>query len=174
MKLVRRAAKAGVKFGGYVKGSAHKGLTAYTDYGTKTVYVPHTQTDPILAMSDFVFELRNAMQAGKLSTTWSKAKKRQINAYQFAYNNVAIEVESALSTGLIWSQSPLRRRMGRRQRKKYDKANYLSMYLAYKSGKKTKDQLIKQALKRTYKSGIFRGWTVEKKFTEQYKSIPRP
>ena len=92
---------------------------------------------------------------------------RRINAKQYAYRIVKLEIEAELSTGMVWSKM---RQKGYKARKwsKYDKDFFLKSYKAYKAGKKTKHQITKEALKRKYKTGRFKGWTVERFYMAQY------
>jgi len=165
MKLVRAAAAKGVQFGGYSS-------RAFNNAGTKgkKVYIPKSWTDKFVVMSGFVFELNNAMRKAKFNAVMRLGKKGLIKAKQYAYRIVALEIEAMLSTGAIWFKMRQGSYKGRAWNK-YDKNFYLAAYKAYKSKRKSKDDLIKAALKRTYKTGLFRGWTVEKYYMEQYKNL---
>ena len=54
---------------------------------------------------------------------------------------------------------------------KYDADFYLSEYKAFKDGKKTKDDMIKNVLKRVYSSGTDKGKSVEQFYMDEYKSL---
>jgi hypothetical protein len=168
MRLVRQAQAARVVFGGYAEHGPVKHAKAYTK-GNK-VYVPKARTDKVLAMGDFVFELKNAMNRPRSTALMGRAKRRQITAKQYAYKMVELEVEAMLQTGKIWFG--MRRSFARGAGwRKYDKAFYLSAYKAFKAGRKTKHDLVWAALKRVYRGGLFIGWTVERYYMEQYRSL---
>src|SRR4029078_2952866 len=107
MKLVNEAEAAGIEFGGYSEDGSGPTLgRAYTS--GKSVYVPKTRTDPIIAMSDFLFELNNALRAPKfaeLNKEAAKGSKGSLTAKQFAYKNVEQEVEGMLRLGEIWFET---------------------------------------------------------------------
>ena len=60
LQLIKEAAAAGVKFGGYAEDGPGKNAWAYTI--GDTIYVPKARTDLVLAISDFLFELNNAVR----------------------------------------------------------------------------------------------------------------
>jgi Zn-dependent peptidase ImmA (M78 family) len=165
MKLMKTATAKGVVFGGYPL--KRHGITSRAHTVGNKVYIPKGRTDKFLAMSDFVFEVNIAMRKKRSDTIKKLASQRRITAKQYAYRIVRLEIEAMLNTGLVWFKM---RKKGYKGRKwsKYDKDFYLSSYKAFKTGKKTKNQLIKDALKRTYKTGIFAGWTVERYYMAQY------
>ncbi len=168
MKLVKTASAKGAVFGGYPTVQHGSKQNAYTV--GNTFYIPKTQTDKFKAMSDFVFEINNAMRDKQFKGVGKSGKKRKITAKQYAYKMVMLEIEAKLSTGMIWSKM---RQKGYRARKwsKYDREFYLKSYKAFKAGKKTKHQITKEALKRTYKTGNFAGWTVERYYMAQYQHL---
>ena len=166
MKLVKEAADAGAEFGGVSEDGP-----AYT-VGSK-VYVPKTRTDPVLAMKSFLFELNNAVRKPKFAVIdkeATKGSKGTLDAKTYAYKTVELEVEGMLRVGEIWFD--VRKKMSKEKKpEKYDADFYFSDYEAVKNGKKTKDDLIKEVLKRKYTSGDLAGKTVEQKYMEDYKSL---
>jgi len=174
MKLVKEAAAAGAQFGGYVeegpKAVAAGGRAA--TLGSK-VYVPKTRTDPVIAVSDFLFELNNAIRKPKfavLDTEATKGSKGTLDAKTYAYKTVELEVEGMLRLGEVWFE--MKKNVPKdKQSKTADAEFFLSDYEAVKNGKKTKDQLVKDVLKRTYDTGALKGKTVEQNYMDDYKSL---
>jgi hypothetical protein len=170
MKLVNEAEAAGIQFGGYVEDSAGKDLgRAYTS--GNTVYVPKTETDPVLAMRDFLFELNNALRAPKFMEAAQEAVKGTTGKYtakQYAYRNAELEVEGMLRLGEIWFET--KKTMPKDAKTEtYNAPFFLPDYLAVKEGKKTKDDLVKDVLKRVYDTGTLKGKTVEQYYMEMYQ-----
>lgn len=168
LKLVEEAAKAKVAFGGYAEEGPSKDAWPYT-VGS-TVYVPKASTDKVKASSDFLFELNNAVRKSSFASIDKKAKEGSITAEQYAYKTVEQEVEGMLRTGKIWAEMKEKSKKGVAWNK-YDADFFLGEYKAYKAGKKTKDDLVKDVLKRKYTSGVDAGKTVEQYYKEQYKAI---
>ena len=52
---------------------------------------------------------------------------------------------------------------------KYDQQFFLTEYQSFKEGKKTKDDIVKDVLRRVYDTGTLRGKTVEQTYMEQYE-----
>ena len=168
MKLVKLAATKGVKFGGFSK-TKHGQVQSANTIG-RTVYFNGKRIDGVVAFSDFIFEVNNAMREPKFDAVKHIARKRKIKAKQFAYRMVAVEVESMLSTAMVWSKMRKSSHKGKAWGK-YDKSFYLALYNDYKAGKKTKKDLIKIFLKRKYKHRPFKGWSVEKTYMWQYQFL---
>ena len=171
MDLVKEAESAGAQFGGYAEDGPGKKAWPYTI--GNTVYVPKASTDRIKAMKGFLFELNNAIRKPKfevLDTEATKGTKGSLTAKDYAYKNVELEVEGMLRLGEVWfetkkaSKSP-------KEWNKYDEEFYLSEYEAYKAKKKSKDDIIKSVLKRSYPAGVYKGQTVEQKYMEDYKDL---
>ena len=75
-----------------------------------------------------------------------------------------------LRMGEIWFKT--KKTIGKSKKwNKYDKTFYLSEYKAFKDGKKTKDDIVKNVLQRKYPSGKVKGKTVEQFRIEQYKRL---
>src|SRR4029077_6347426 len=104
LRLVSEAEAAGAVFGGYAEdGPAPTVGRPYTS--GHAVYVPRTQTDPIIAMSDFLFELNNAIRAPKfaaLATEAAIGSTGTLTARDYAYKVVEQEVEGMLRLGETW------------------------------------------------------------------------
>lgn len=172
MKLVREAAAANVKFGGYAEEGPGKTLgRAYTS--GERVYVPKTQTDKVLAMRDFLFELNNAIRAPKFAELTKEAVKGaagKLTAKQFAYKMTEQEVEGMLRLGEVWFE--MKKTIGKdAEWNKYDNYFFLSEYKQFKEGKKSKDDVVKNVLKRVYETGTLKGKTVEQYYMDEYNRL---
>ena len=168
MRLVIEADNGGAKFGGYAEDGPAKNAWAYT-VGS-TVYVPKARTDKVLAMGDFLFELNNAIRRPRFAKVEKGVAEGTVTAKQYAYKNVELEVEGMLRLGEIWFKT--KKTIGKGAAwNKYDSDFYLSEYEAFKAGKKTKDDLVKDVLKRVYSSGKDKGKTVEQFYVDQHKSL---
>jgi len=172
MTLVKEADAAGIQFGGYAEEGPGKTLgRAYTS-GT-SVYVPKTSTDPIMAMRDFLFELNNALRAPKFAALGTEAAKGSggtLTAKQYAYRMAELEVEGMLRLGQIWFETKKTAPKGSIS-SAYDAPFFLSDYEAVKDGKKTKDDVVKDVLGRTYETGAIKGKTVEQYYIEAYNRL---
>ncbi|MEZ4771296.1 MAG: DUF4157 domain-containing protein [Caldilineales bacterium] len=169
MKFVTEAQAAGVEFGGYAEEGPAKTAWPYT-IGNK-VYVPKARTDDVLALNALLFEINNAMRAPKfqeLATEAAKGTKGTLTAEQYAYKVVEQEVEGMLRLGEIWFEM---RKGKEKEWSKYDNEFYQAEYTAYKAGKKSKDDIIKDVLSRTYPAGVNKGKTVKQTYMEQYNSL---
>jgi hypothetical protein len=172
LKLVFEAATAGATFGGYAEdGPASAVGRAYTI--GNAVYVPRTQTDAVMAMRDFLFELNNAIRAPKFAELVKEAAKGAagtLTARAYAYRVVEQEVEGMLRLGLVWFEMKKARAAGTAG-STHDIHFFLSDYNAFREGSKTKDDIVNDVLKRVYETGTLRGKTVEQNYMEQYRSI---
>jgi len=171
MKLVKEAETAGVKYGGFAEDGPSKDTWPYT-VGDK-VYVPKARTDKVLAASDFLFELNNAVRRPKfaaLEAEARKGKKSTLTAKDYARRNVELEVEGMLRAGEIWfdmkKQAPHAQNWD-----VYDKDFFLAQYKAFKEGKTTKNEIIDKVLKWVYTTGTDKGKTTEQFYEEQFKSL---
>lgn len=169
--LVKEASAANVKFGGYAEDGPGKATGRAYTIGD-TVYVPKARVDPVLAMKSFLFELNNAVRKPKFGPLFEEAKKGSkgtLTAEQYAYKIVELEVEGMLRLGEVWFET--KKTMGKGDWNKYDNDFYYSEYKEFKDKKKTKDEIVKDVLKRVYDSGDLKGKTVEQNYKEQYKSL---
>jgi Domain of unknown function (DUF4157) len=168
LKLVAEAEAAGAEFGGYAEDGPHKDTWPYT--AGKAVYVPKGRTDPVLAMSDFLFELNNAVRAPQfqsLANEAAKGSKGTLTAKTFAYKTVELEVEGMLRLGEIWFE--MKKSAPKDTPAKYDSEFYQAEYIAFKDKKKPKDDIIKDILQRKYTVGVDKGKTTEQYYMEQYE-----
>jgi hypothetical protein len=171
MKLLKAAGAAGVKFGGFAEAGPGHNAWAYTI--GDTVYVPQARVDEVLAMSDFLFELNNAIRKPKFAALEKEAAKGaggKLTAEDYAYKTVEQEVEGMLRLGEVWFET--KKTSGKEADwGKYDADFYLSEYQAFKNGDKKKDDLVKDVLQRVYTSGANNGKTVKQFYEEQFKEI---
>ncbi len=172
MKLVNEAEAAGIQFGGYAEDGPGKAIgRAYTS--GNAVYVPRAQTDPVMAMRDFLFELNNALRAPKfaeLTKEATKGTKGSLTAKSYAYKMAEQEVEGVLRLGEVWFETKKAGGKGGVP-DKYDLPFFLADYQAVHDGKKSKDDVVKEVLKRVYDTGTLKGKTVEQYYTEVYESL---
>jgi hypothetical protein len=171
MKLVNEAEAAGVKFGGYAEDGPSKDTWPYTV--ADSVYIPKARTDKVLAASDFLFELNNALRRSRfaaLEADATKGKTGSLSAKEYAKKTVELEVEGMLRSGEIWfdmkKQAPRGENWDR-----YDKDFFLAQYKAFRDGKRTKDQIVQDVLKSVYTTGVDKGKTVEQFYMDQYQQL---
>jgi hypothetical protein len=100
----------------------------------------------------------------------TKGSKGTLDAKKYAYKTVELEVEGMLRLGEIWFEIKKTMPKGAKT-EAYGPQFYASDYEAVKSGKKSKDDLTKEVLKRVYDSGDLKGKTVEQKYIDDYKSL---
>ena len=169
MKLIDEAEVAGIKFGGYAEDGPAKNAWAYTV--GDTVYVPRARTDKVQAASDFIFELNNALRRPKFATIQAdaaKGTKGPSNAKDYAKKNVELEVEGMLRAGEIWFEMKKTAPRGENW-DRYDTDFFLAQYKAFHDGKKTKDEIVQEALK--WPSGMDKRKTAEQYYVEQYDQL---
>jgi hypothetical protein len=178
MKLVKEAFDAGVKFGGFAEDGPGKDIgRAYTT--GDTIYVPKARAaTPVLAMSDFLFELNNAIRRPRFAALNAAAaggaKTDAAAAKKFAHDNVEAEVEGMLRLGEVWFET--KKNFSGSQAHKFDQYDdefYLSEYNSFKSHRKTKEDIVKDVLQRRYDTGTLRGKTVEQFYIEQYQGLAK-
>jgi hypothetical protein len=176
MKLVKEAFDAGATFGGFAEDGPDKASGRAYTVG-HAVYVPKNRADPpVHAMRDFLFELNNAIRQPKftaLATAATKGSKTDTAAAkQYAHDIVEGEVEGMLRLGEVWFETKAKY-LGNQAHKfdSYDKEFFLAEYQSFKDNKKTKDDIVKDVLQRTYETGTLNGKTVEQNYMEQYQSL---
>jgi Domain of unknown function (DUF4157) len=172
LRLISEAEATGAVFGGYAEDGPGSTLgRAYTS--GHSVYVPRTQTDPIMAMRDFLFELNNAIRAPKFAALAAEAVKGStgtLTARGYAYKMAEQEVEGMLRLGETWFK--LKAAGGAHPEwDAYDQKFFLSEYEAVKAGKKTKDEIVRDVLQRVYETGTLRGKTVEQYYMDAYNRV---
>ncbi|MDH7460665.1 DUF4157 domain-containing protein [Chitinophagaceae bacterium 26-R-25] len=170
--LIKEASDAGVEFGGYSEDGPSKDAWPYT-MGNK-VYVPRAhKNDKITAVSDFLFELNNAIRSSgfkDLAKEAGKGSKGTLTAKAYAKKIVENEVEGMLRLGKVWIDMK-NNKPKKDNWDKYDGMFYKAEYEAFKSGKKTKDDIVKDVLGRVYSEGVDKGKTAEQFYMDQYNSI---
>jgi hypothetical protein len=167
---VVEAQAAGVEFGGYAEDGPSADAWAYT-VGNK-VYVPKARTDAALAVSDFLFELNNAIRAPRfaaLDTEAAKGSTGTMTARQYARKTVELEVEGMLRLGEVWFE--MKKAVTDNSWDKYDADFFLSEYNEFKAGTKTKEDIVNDVLQRVYSSGVDAGKTAEQYYMEQYNTL---
>jgi hypothetical protein len=173
VEMVKEAEDAGAKFGGFAEDGPGGDAWPYTI--ADTVYIPKAHTDAITAMSDFLFELNNAIRAPKFAEVQKEAKKGKsgsLTAKTYAQKKVELEVEGMLQLGEVWFET--KKAAGKEKDatwSAHDGEFYLAEYKAVKAGKKTKDVVVKDVLQRKYAEGTEAGKTVEQAYMEQYDAI---
>jgi hypothetical protein len=178
MKLVKEAFDAGTTFGGFAEDGPDKTSgRAYT--AGNAVYVPKARGKvPVEAMSDFLFELNNAIRGPKyaaLAAAAAKGKKTDTAAAkQYAHDIVEGEVEGMLRLGEVWFETKAKY-LGKQAHSfdQYDSQFFLSEYQSVKDKKKTKEDVIKDVLTRKYETGALKGKTVEQNYMEQYEGYAK-
>jgi hypothetical protein len=159
-KLILEAATAKVKFGGFSEDGPAKLAWPYTV--GDTVYVPKARTDAIIAVSDFLFELNNAIREPDFAANTKAAAEKKIDAKAFARRKIELEVEGMLRMGKIWDEI----KAGDKKLDKYDRDFFYEQYKAVKEGKKTAADIRDEVLQ--WKSGGDRSKTNEQYYMEQY------
>jgi Domain of unknown function (DUF4157) len=176
MKLVKEAFDAGAKFGGYAEDGPAKDVGRPYTVGN-TVYVPKTHAAiPVVAISDFLFELNNAIRQPKFAAidaaAAAGAKTDLTAAKKYAHDKIEAEVEGMLRLGEVWFETKAKY-LGTKVHEfdKYDSEFYLAEYESFKNGKKTKDDIVKDVLQRTFTTGSIKGKTEEQYYIEQYQGL---
>ena len=159
-KLVLDAAVAKVKFGGFSETGPAKSAWAYTV--GDTVYVPKARTDAVVAVSDFLFELNNAIREPDFAANTKAAVAKKVDAKGFARRKVELEVEGMLRMGKIWDEI----KAGDKKLDKYDGDFFYAQYKAVKDGKKTAADIRDEVLK--WNNGIDATKTNEQFYMDQY------
>ena len=172
LRLTTEAEAAGAVFGGHAEEGPGRTLgRAYTS--GHSVYVPRTDTDPVMAMRDFLFELNNAIRAPKvaaLATEAVKGSRGTLSARNYAYKMAELEVEGMLRLGETWFKH---KAAGgpHPEWNAYDQRFFLSEYEQVKAGRKTKDDVVRDVLSRVYETGTLRGKTVEQYYMDDYNRL---
>lgn len=175
MRFVRECGAAGAKFGGF----AEELITGQDWPFTldDMVFIPKGHSDPTHAMSDFLFELNNAIRFtpfNKLRAEAKKGSKGSLNAKTYARRVVELEVEGMLKSGEVWLK--MKQEAGKEKDKTwsaYDRHFYLAQYESYQAGKLTKDDIIDGVLQSKYSDGNDAGKTVEQFYMAQYDANAR-
>jgi hypothetical protein len=163
LELVEDAKRKGAEFGGYSERGPVVRTHAYTL--ENRVYIPQSQTDPVRQMNDFLFEINNAARADRLAQIHKDALAGSIDAKTYARRKIEVEVEGILSTGAVWaafkgSDATL---------DQYDVAFFLEQHEQFKSGTKTKEQIVDDVLQ--WRSIAGAAWTNERYYMDQYEKL---
>ena len=158
--------------------TGHRGLgRAYTS--GHSVYIPKTRADPpVLAMSDFLFELNNAIHQPRFAALKAAAaggaKTDATAAKKYAHDNVEAEVEGMLRLGEVWFETRRSIWAARRTTSTmYDQEFYLAEYKSFKGRLKTKDDIIGSFWRVPTRTGTIRGKTIEQFYIEQYQGLAK-
>jgi hypothetical protein len=178
MKLIKEAFDAGALFGGFAEDGPSGAIGRAYTLG-HTVYIPRVHIDPpVMAMRDFLFELNNAIHQPRFTALEAAAatgaKTDAVAAKKYAYDNVEAEVEGMLRLGEVWFETKAKY-LGRKAHDfdQYDRQFYLAEYKSFKDHQKTKDDIVKDVLARTYETGTLAGKTTEQFYIEQYQGLAK-
>jgi hypothetical protein len=164
-RIVRDAEATGALYGGFAEDGPGHGPWAYTN--GHSVYIPRARTDPVQAMSDFLFELNNAIRHPQFQETDRRAAAGTMTARDYARRNVELEVEGMLNLGEAWFE--IKRAAGDASWDRYDRENYLHIYQDYRAGRKTKDQIVTEVL--TWQNGLDRTKTNEEYYMAMHARL---
>lgn len=172
MKLIADAEAASVSFGGFAEDGP--GSMAYPYTSGQSVYVPRAHTDRVIALSDFLFELNNAIRHGAFAALDRGATAGTVTKPDYARRNVEQEVQGMLRLGAVWAD--VKATMGGgRELNRYDAPNYMKELQDVRAGRRTEAQIVQDVLNRTYTEGELRGKTVRQYYEQQWQSLqPAP
>jgi hypothetical protein len=170
-RFVKECEAGGAKFGGYA-GDGKDDAWPYTVQAT--VYIPKSHGDGLQAMSDFLFELNNAVREPRFKDLRAEARKGDkgsLDAKTYARKVVELEVEGMLKLGEVWLQT---KKEAKKEKDKtwssHDSQFYLQIYLDYQAGKITKADIVDSVLHSTYTEGDDKGKTPEEVYMKQYEA----
>ncbi len=172
MKLIHEAEAASVSFGGYAEDGP--GAMAYPYTSGQSVYTPRARTDKVVALSDFLFELNNAIRHPALGAITTGAQRGTVTKADYATKVVEQEVQGMLRMGTVWAD--VKASMGGgRELDRYDAQNYMQELREVRAGRKTEAQIVQDVLGRTYTEGTLRGKTVRQNYEAQWDTLqPAP
>jgi hypothetical protein len=172
MKLIHEAEAASVSFGGYAEDGP--GAMAYPYTSGRSVYTPRAHTDKVVALSDFLFELNNAIRHPALDAITDDARHARVTKADYATKVVEQEVQGMLRMGTVWAD--VKATMGGgRELDRYDAQNYMQELRDVRAGRKTQAQIVQDVLGRTYTEGSLRGKTVRQNYEAQWDTLqPAP
>jgi hypothetical protein len=164
MKLIAEAEAAHVSYGGYAEdGPAHD---AWPYTVGSNVYVPRAHTNPVEALSDFLFELNNAIRQPAISGLADQAGQGTIDARAYARGIVGQEVQGMLRLAKVWLD--VKATMGGgHELDRWDAPNYVRQYRDVQAGRRTEAQVVGDVLGTRYTQGTNRGKTVEQNYVDQ-------
>jgi hypothetical protein len=178
-KFVKECEAQGAKFGGYAEEGP--GAKAWPYTSIDTVFVPMSHTDPFQAMSDFLFELNNAVRGDRFraihiaAVKGGRGNQGGIDAKTYARRTVDLEVEGMLKTAEVWLAA--KKEAGKEGDATWaanDTHFYVKQYELYKAGKVSKEQIATNVLKSVYPEGTDAGMTVEEFYMKQYEKWAKP
>jgi hypothetical protein len=172
MKLITEAEAAGVSYGGHAEDGP--GAMAWPYTSGQSVYVPRAHTDKVVALSDFLFELNNAIRHPALGRLTTDAAAGRVTKADYATKVVEQEVQGMLRLGAVWKD--VKATMGGgRELNRYDAPNYLKELNDVRTGRRTEAQIVQDVLGRTYTEGTLRGKTVRQNYEAQWETLqPAP
>ena len=172
MKLIAEAEVASVSFGGFSEDGPAADAWPYT--AGSSVYVPRAHTDKVVALSDFLFELNNAIRHPALGALATGAAAGTVTKPDYARKVVEQEVQGMLRLGAVWAD--VKATMGGgRELNRYDAANYMKELGDVRAGRRTEAQIVQDVLNRTYTEGALRGKTVRQNYEAQWDTLqPAP
>jgi hypothetical protein len=164
MKLIAEAEAAHVSYGGYAEdGPAHD---AWPYTVGSSVYVPRAHTHRVEALSDFLFELNNAIRQPAISALQQQAAAGTIDARGYARGIVGQEVQGMLRLAKVWLD--VKATMGGgHELDRWDSPNYVTQYRDVQAGRRTEAQVVTDVLGTRYTQGTNRGKTIEQNYVDQ-------
>jgi hypothetical protein len=164
MRLIAEAEAAHVSYGGYAEdGPAHD---AWPYTVGSSVYVPRAHTNRVEALSDFLFELNNAIRQPALSGLAQQASAGTIDARGYARGVVGQEVQGMLRLASVWLD--VKATMGGgHELDRWDAPNYVREYRDVQAGRRTQADIVTAVLGTRYTQGTLRGKTTEQNYMEQ-------
>ena len=164
MRLIAEAETAHVSYGGYAEdGPAHD---AWPYTVGSSVYVPRAHTNRVEALSDFLFELNNAIRQPALSGLAQQASAGTIDARGYARGVVGQEVQGMLRLASVWLD--VKATMGGgHELDRWDAPNYVREYRDVQAGRRTEADIVTAVLGTRYTQGALRGKTTEQNYMDQ-------
>jgi hypothetical protein len=171
MRLIREAEAASVSYGGFAEDGP--GAMAWPYTSGQSVYVPRAHTDRVVALSDFLFELNNAIRHPALDRLAADATAGRVTRGDYATGVVGQEVQGMLRLGAVWAD--VKATMGGgHELDRYDAPNYMGELGDVRAGRRTEAQIVQDVLNRTYTEGTLRGRTVRQNYESQYDTLHPP
>jgi hypothetical protein len=171
MRLIAEAETARVSYGGYAEDGP--GASAWPYTAGQSVYVPRAHADRVIALSDFLFELNNAIRAPAFRALERDAAAGRVNRGDYARRNVEQEVQGMLRLAEVW-QDVKATMGGGRELDRYDAPNYLRELADVRAGRRTQAQIVDDVLARVYTEGSDRGKSVRQFYEAQYDTLRPP
>ena len=143
----------------------------------QSVYVPRAHTDKVVALSDFLFELNNAIRHPALGRLTRDAIAGTVTKGDYATEESSSRrSKGMLRLGAVWKD--VKATMGGgRELNRYDAPNYLKELNDVTAGRRTQARVPSREdeINRTYTEGTLRGKTVRQNYETQWESLqPAP